>query len=220
MTTPLVIGSLYQARIWCVQAEQAAVNTVYYLVTNTTGAAVNDTDMARVIELDVEALYKGWLSTDASFRGVQVALSNPPPPMAQFPAPVFSNVFAGVGALAVPDCPRQVSGIIQWTTAFSGHRYRGHIYPPFPTTAAVASDGIPAASWQTNMINLGTALLGLTSISNVGATGTAAVAMCLHHRAGKSPIPNATPVTGKVIPPKFATQKRRGSYGRANSSPI
>lgn len=219
MTTPLTVGGLYQCRIWGLQAEQAAVNTIYYLVTNTTGAAVNDTDLARVLELNVEAIYKGYMSTDSSFRGVQVILNNPAPG-SPAPAPVFSNVFAGAGALAPPDCPRQVSGIIEWTTAFAGRRYRGRIYPFFPPTAQVASNGIPSAAWQTNMINLGTAMLGLTLVNNVGSTGSAATALYLHHRAGKSPTPLATPVTGKVIPPKFATQKRRGSYGRPNSSPI
>jgi hypothetical protein len=219
MPSPLVVGSLYSVRTWLVQAEQAAVNTVYYLVQSTTGNTPNDTDLARVFEVNTEALYKGITSTDVTYRGVQVSLDNPKPPSG-VPATVFSNVFAGPGSLTPPDCPRQISGLIEWTTNFSGKRYRGHTYVPFPAVAHVATDGVPTATYQTGLLNLANAILGFTSVSNVGATGTASIALYLHHRAGKTPIPNATPITGKVVPAKFANQRRRGSYGRPNNSPI
>jgi hypothetical protein len=219
MANQLVTNGLYACRIWTVQAEQAAVNTIYYNVLNQTGTAVNDTDLAAQVEAAVATIYKSIQSTDVNFRGVQVFLTNPIAGMPA-PAPVFSNASAGPGTLTPPDCPRQVSGLIQWTTNFSGRRYRGHFYMPFPSTSLVATDGVPTAAYQTVLVNLANALLGLTSIHNVGFTGTATVAMYLHHRPGKSPTPLATPITGKVVPPKFATQRRRGSYGRANSSPI
>lgn len=219
MSAVLVVNGLYANRIWCLQAEQAAVNTVYYNVIANTGVLVQDTDMARVIEAMVAPQYKAIQSTDVSFRGVQTYLTNPPAGGAA-PSTVFSNALAGPGSLTPPDCPRQVSGLISWTTNLLGKRYRGRFYMPFPSTSLVATDGLPTAAYQTSLVNLGHAFLNLVTINNVGSTGSATVALYLHHRAGKSPTPLATPITGIVVPPKFATQKRRGSYGRPNNSPI
>jgi len=217
MTAPLAVGGLYQVRIWTTQAEQAAVNTIYYLCGSNTGTLVTDVDMAVYIESLVAPVYKSITSTDVSFRGTQVSLINPAGPV---PSTVFSNALVGPGSLTPPDCPRQVSGLIQWTTNFAGRRYRGHFYMPFPTISLVATDGVPTAAYQTVLVNLATALIGVLSIPHVGGGGAANVVLTLHHRPGLSPTPAATPITGKVVPPKFATQRRRGSYGRANSSPI
>lgn len=219
MASPLSTNGLYQCRAWTLQAEQAAVNTVYYLVLSQAGTPTTDADLAINFEALVAPQYKALISTDAQFRGVQVTLTNPAPGV-PVPATQFSNLLVGAGSASPPDCPRQVSGIIQWTTNFSGKRFRGHLYFPFPTVGNVQTDGVPTAAYQTSLSNFANSLIAFTTVQNGPHTGTATVAMYLHHRAGISPTPLATPITGKVVPGKFATQRRRGSYGRPNSSPI
>jgi hypothetical protein len=220
MTAPLQVGGIYEVRAWLLQAEQVAVNTWHYFVLNTVGTAVNDTDMALTLETDVASKYKALLSTDTQFRGVQVTLKNPAPGVSP-PATIFSNTLFGNGSAAEPDCPRQCSGLIHWSSPLGGRRNRGRTYFPFPTAGNLLTNGQPTAAYQTSLAAFATALLNRTTISNAGALGTATVDLVIYHR----PIPPAamitpTPVTGFVVPAKFATQKRRGSYGRPNSSPI
>ena len=217
MTAPLQAGGLYQVRIWTVQAEQAAVNTIYYLCSSNSGTLVTDVDLAFYTEALVAPIYKSVMSTDVSFRGTQVTMINPG---GAVPSTVFSNAAFGPGSLTPPDCPRQVSGLFTWTTNLSGRRFRGHFYMPFPSTSVVATDGVPTAAYQTVLVNLANALITQNTIPHVGGGGSATVNLVLHHRPGKTPTPLATPITGKVVPNKFATQKRRGSYGKPNGSPI
>jgi hypothetical protein len=220
MTAPLVVGGLYEVRAWLLQAEQAAVNTWHYFVLNQTGTAVNDTDMALTLETDVAAKYKALLSTDTQFRGVQVTLKNPAAGTSP-PATVFSNTLFGNGSAAEPDCPRQCAGLIHWSTPLGGPKNRGRTYFPFPTAGNLLTNGQPTAAYQTSLVAFATALLNRTTISNAGALGTATVDLVIYHRPAKgTPMPTPTPVTGFIVPAKFATQKRRGSYGRPNGSPI
>jgi hypothetical protein len=220
MTAPLQVGGIYEVRSWILQAEQAAVNTVHFLVLATSGAVPNDTDLARVYEVQTEALYKGMLSTDTSYRGVQVTLKTPAANTSP-PATVFSNAFVGPGSLAPPDCPRQSAGLIHWSTPLGGRRNRGRLYIPFPPVAEVATNGTPSTTYMTALSNLATAHINFVTVNNVGSTGTATVDLVIYHRTKfGQPSITPTPITGFIVPAKFATQRRRGSYGRPNSSPL
>lgn len=220
MTAPLQNGSIYEARVWLTNVEQAAVNSFHFLCLNHTGTAVNDTDLARALEAVVAPIYKPAVSPVTSFRGVQVMVRNTPaqgPP----PAPVFSNALVGPGTATIPDCARQVAGLIHWTTPLGGPAYRGRTFFPFPTGGALGSSGTPTAGYQTEMKALGDALLAFTSVSNAGALGTATLDLVIfHYRKNPQAAIIPTPITGYIIANKFATLRRRGSYGRPNTSPI
>jgi len=216
MTIALQMGDQIQARIWFTQAEQAAVCTFTWSVLSVSGLSVSDNDAARVIDTAVATLFKSIMSTDSSYRGTQLTvISRTPRPVAQS---YVTN--QGPGVEAPPDLPRQTAGLISWQTAFAGRRFRGRTYTPFPATGNNQTDGIPTSSYQTVLGNIANALFNLNTISNVGSTGSALVQMILLHRAGKSPTPQPSPVSGYIIRAKWATQRRRGSYGRANGSPI
>lgn len=216
MSTVLNAGDLIQYRVWCLQAEQASVNTFYYLVSAPTGSPVTDLDGARTFDAAIASLYKAIMSTDASYRGVQANIVQRVP----LPAAVFYNGSVGAGGEAPPDCPRQTCGLVSWQTQLAGRRYRGRFYMPFPSVGNVQTDGIPTAAYVTSLNNLASAIRNYNVITNVGATGNMAATLVIHHRPGKSPTPTVTPVSGQITSVKFATQRRRGSYGRANSSPI
>jgi len=217
MGTPLIVGDLAQVRMWTLQAEQAAVNTWYYNVVALSGTPTTDQDIANYVDLQLAAQMKSMISTDASYRGIQVTLLQRP---TNPPATVFANTRVGAGTVSPPDCPRQCCGLISWVTALSGRRYRGRFYVPFPTNGFLATDGVPTAAYQTLMSGLATDIRTITSVPNAAATGTASTVMVIHHRPGISPTPSITAVTGQSVAAKFATQRRRGSYGRPNSSPI
>lgn len=217
MSIPLVVGDIVQLRIWVTQAEQAAVMTFNYDILGISGLSVSDADCARDFDSLVATPTKALLSTDASYRGVGATLID----RAQRPQTQYAITNQGPGGAAPPDLPRQTCGLISWLTAFSGRQYRGRTYWAFPATGMNATDGVPTPAYLTSLANIATAIQGITGFTNTGSTGNAAAQMIILHRQTKHPpLPVNTPVTGYIIRPKWATQRRRGSYGRANQSPI
>jgi len=157
------------------------------------------------------ALYKALLASDAVYVGLQVNRI--------FPLPVTiadQNVTGGGAGTAAGDIlPRQVSGIITKRTAFSGKKYRGRIYLPFP--AEGDNDpviGSPVAGYTTRLDTFKASLFGNWTISS-GGNGAVMVPIVWH--ADTSTYDD---VVGSTSRPFWATQKRRGSYGEPNPFPL
>jgi len=217
MAYPLVVNSLLKARVWCTQAEQAAVNTLFYFVSSITGAPTTDLDVAKYIDSFLNGRFKAVIGNDATYRGVQVSVQNVSP----LPATQFYNGNAAIGTGGAIDLPRQTCGLLQFQTANAGRRFRGRWYLPFPATTADVAGGLPSSTYLTAAQSIASALLTNLSAPNASATGVANLVPCLQHRPGISPLPaNVTNITTISVSTKWATQRRRGSFGRANSSPI
>jgi hypothetical protein len=213
---PVNATDVLQFRTWVSQAEQGAVVTFYYGILSQSGTPTTDLDCANAIDAILAPKFKSILSTDASYRGTQAVIINRP----VRPAPVISNLLTGAGSAAPPDLPRQTCGLISWRTPFSGRRYRGRMYVPFPPAVDNGTDGVPIAGYITVLSNIGTALMGLTTINNAAVTGSVGVSFVLNHGKGKTPIPAVTPITSFTAQNKWATQRKRGSYGKANVPPF
>ena len=216
MATVLTIGTLLRARIWASNAEQASVNNMGYLVVGLTGAPTFDTDVARSLDALMAPIYKPTMTTNSHYNGVQVTWPTTTPR----PATVFVNTNFGPGTQAPPDLPRQVCGVVGFQTNLAGRRYRGRAYFPFPASSMDSGDGAPSAAYVAYLTSWRGALVGLTSVPNAGATGTAQLSPVIIHEPGKTDVPPPTPIIASTSSTRWGTQRRRGSYGRANSSPI
>ncbi len=106
---------------------------------------------------------------------------------------------------------RQLCGMISWRTLFAGPANRGRTFFPFPCTDEDSVGGVPTIAYETILNNIATALAGPIAF---GAGGMAVLGV--YHRVSRT----TSPIDDWTIQRKFATQKRRGSYGRANVSPI
>lgn len=208
----LEAGDLIQFRIWTTLAEQAAVNTVYYQCGIVTGTAPSLLVATQQFGLIVVGLLPDLLPDVVNFNGVQSAIVNDNPRTVGINEPIDAPGTAGSLAL-----PRQSAGLISWRTAFSGPSGRGRMYLPFPPVDDDATIGLPSAAYKTAATAYANALRTLTSFA--GLSGDVAVALTLAQY--RKPIYVATNhITDFTVPLKWATIKRRGSYGRPNSSPI
>lgn len=217
MSTTLLPGMLVSARFWTADSEQASINVINYRVPSVTGVATTDQDMANYLDLQMASVYKPLIYNAANYRGVQVAILGVTPR----PATVFSNTHAGAGTAGATGLPRQTCGLVSYQTALGGRRFRGRTYLPFPTTADNQTNGTPTPGYLTLLTNWLAQLFASNTVPNAGATGSAAILPVLNHRAGKTPIPaTVTDITHSTVSPSWATQRRRGSFGRANSVPI
>lgn len=219
MATNLVVGEVVQARIWCVDSEQASVNTLWYVVAAAGGTPATDQDVADNLNVTFAPLMKGLLNNLAAYHGVQVNIHNGTAPFRQITAPVFNNSLVGNGTRGAIALPRQTCGLLSFQTPFPGQAFRGRFYIPFPADADNQGGGAPGATYITNA----TALAGQVGVgqSIVASTRTATLARVLLHGPGKDGVtPPPTIISGTSVSGKWATQRRRGTFGRANSSPI
>lgn len=219
MANPIATGNLCQVRIWCVAEEQAAVNTVWYECAAAGLSPATDQDLCDTIDTLVAPLYQAWMSSATEYRGVEVMLVDPAPPYKPLFGPVIQNVNAGPGITGTKVLPRQVCGLIKYSTGRAGRAFRGRLFIPFSSDSNYATNGQVNATGIAALSAIAVALLGDPGVSIGGRTAT--LVRILHHRKNKEGLyPDPTPVTGGTISSSYATQRKRGSYGRPNSSPV
>jgi hypothetical protein len=219
MSTLLLPSDLLKVSVWCTNAEQASVNTFWYSVIGVGSPDATDQDMAT--ELDTGFLNTALppiLNNLTRYNGVEVQIYRPTGTMFVIFNAAISIAGAGMGTGGALALPRQTSGITDWRTRFAGRAYRGRTYWPFPSVSHDVGDGIPTGAYITLISTLATGFLNFT---NVTGSGTATVQLVMRHRknkAGTIPIPSQILVGTQLT--KWATQRRRGSFGRPNVSPI
>lgn len=210
MPAALAVGDRVQVRIWSSDAEQASVNTVYYKVISLAGTGASDARLATDFDAVIAAAMKNLLNVSARYDGVQVTIVN------RLPLPVSQtgNVNAGLGTRGINSLPRQAAGILSIRTDIAGPRGRGRLYLPFPSGVDNTDPGRPLGAYITNAELLGADMLAFAS-TGVGAN-TANLQWVVWSKVHAAMIP----VVNYIVPPFWATMKKRGSYGRPNRSPI
>lgn len=210
----LAVGNIVTFRIWCTDAEQASVNTLRYQVISQTGSGGTLLQAATAFDAGISAIMTTLLNNNAEYKGVQAYVNQVP-----LPAPAVSTTGTGFGTGGANAMSRQTAGLIGWKTNFAGPAFRGRMYIPFPSTSEDAVGGVPSTVYTTDLDNFATALISFGTVGSGGNTST--LQFVIAHTVGKSGIrPAPSVIASGAGTGKWATQKRRGSYGRANSSPI
>jgi hypothetical protein len=219
----LEVAQLVQARIWCADSEQAAVNTLWYVVAAIGSPAATDQDVADNLDTIIAAHMKAVLAATATYRGVQVQIFSGMPVGLIYPAlfaSVFINSSSGPGVAGAIGLPRQTCGLIEYQTDIPGRQGRGRSYIPFPASADNDVNGVPTAGYLTNLAFVAGDMGSGLAVSGVGGTATL-VRVIPHLKKNKAGnFVSHTPITNASGSASWATQRRRGSFGRANSSPI
>lgn len=211
MATVLAINNVVRLTIVTRDDEQVAMMTPHAVVTGVGGAPATDQDVADYMDAGLEVLLKPLMAADAEYRGLIVQKIYPAPKAAF----VDSNGFAGIGTAGAVSLPRQSAGLISLRTALAGPANRGRMYVPFPSVTDNATDGVPTAGYVTKLNSFASNLIAGLATVNVGGR-TAALQLVIWHRT----LNNWTPVTTYQSSALWATQRRRGSYGRANTTSL
>lgn len=207
---PLVDGGIYEARVFATKGDQTAINVLHF-------------DAATVIAGDVtlveaaNAFYDTWgpaflpmASAAVSFRGVGLRQITIP-----LPVETFSTTAPANGTNTSPTMPTQVSGIVSYYTAVAGRGGRGRTYVPFPSQSANDTTDLPTTVYMELLTALVATYGTGWTVSGLSG-GQMYLRLGVYHRLTKT----FTPVIKTVPRVKWATQRRRGSEGRPNSSPI
>lgn len=215
MSRTVAVGNWLAVRIWCSSQEQASVNTLNYAVTAVGGASVTDQEIADYVQGVVVGAggILPMLDNTATFDGIAVNFLNVRP----LPATALSTASPTSGTGGAIGNPRQATGLTAWLTDFAGPAFRGRTYWPFAPAADDFGGGVPSTTYLTAVASLAARL---HSFSPGTSPDIATLRLNIYHRA-KAPNPAyMSLVVADTTRTKWATQKRRGSYGRPNVSPF
>jgi hypothetical protein len=110
--------------------------------------------------------------------------------------------------------PGQVSGMLTKRTGFPGRSGRGRIYIPFPSDAFVEpTNNVPTAAYVGKLQQI--ANFYAADFSFVAGGTSYTFQPVLFRKKTKT----VTPLTAVQTRPRWATQRRRGNYGRVNVPP-
>jgi len=208
----MALGDVYKARFCCYTPSQIGLNVTHWVVTAETGVGASHAEIADKFNTEFAADYKAVISSNASYRGVGITKVLPLPVSAE-----TANVTAdGFGAGGLNLAPTQSSGIITIKDGLAGRAHRGRIYIPFPSADSVDPAGAPTIVYRANMLTLMGEFANV-QVCGVGANTTTLV-LGLYHRLPAPP--TATIIAQLSVPAKFATQRRRGQYGKTNVVPF
>lgn len=211
--TTLRIGNFLRTQIFCQQQEQVSCNTwTYQVIADQYVQGPTDLDWAVYFEQQMAPLMKAIVAADATFLGVKVSQYNNTDKY----YPQTSQTQKGFGTDGPIAMPRQVCGIYSRETAFRGPGFRGRVYLPFPATVDDQSNAVPTAAYVANLTTLAIKAEGMFQFTGT-AGGKCVVAPYLVH---KNKLIAPTPILGWLVRGKWATQRRRGSYGRSNLDPF
>lgn len=217
MSVQILTGDYLEVRAYCTMTDQLSINTFRYFVLSATGTPDDHDTLVQWTEL-AAPLYKGMLNQEATYYGASLNVLRG---ALRFVTQVSSNK-QGAGTLNTKALPRQTCGLTRLKTPFSGRRYQGRIFWPFPGYAAPLTGSVPDTIQQAAWINAANAL----AVQVVIATGTGASTLqpVIFHRPSRKPNqpppPEPSLVVDRVTPLKFATQRRRSSFGRTNPPPF
>lgn len=209
MAQNLSVGNIVQATMVCTSGPQVSLNRLIYKVLSITGAP-KDQDLADAVDNSAGPALVLALANNAKYLGTLAQIIWPLPVYKR----VAQNTNSGFGAFGGEMMASQTCGIITWESVFAGPAFRGRMYVPFPSINAISAGETPTAGYVTAIGNLATAIRTLTAIGSGG--NTASVSFSIYNRTTHV----ATVVNSQIPRAKWATQKKRGDYGKQFTSPI
>ncbi len=203
------INDIYEVKVYTTLGNQAGLNVFHHLVSNVVGTGVSDQQLADHYAGLYPSVYKNIMSSAASFRGVGVRRIKP-----TISLEVYSTIGQGPGLVTGDPLPKQIAGMITLRTALPGRANRGRMYVPFPAEAHNDADTTPTAPYMVLLGNLGMVVWS-DSVAGGGAN-TQTMSPGVYHRA----LGTLTRLTTYTTRDRWATQRRRGDYGKPNILPI
>jgi len=191
----------------------AVLNNFYSANTPAGSGAVFTNDVCTAFDGIVAALYKALIWNTADYRGIRCRTVWPVlPPMDAWVVEVGNEGTGGAGAVGLPS---QTCGLLRKISEVLGKKGEGRQYLPFPSTSDNETSGRPNATYQGHAAALGTALITPFVVTGTGTKSFTFNPCLFNPKDGPGPR-----ITGTLTTTDWATQRRRGAYGRANLAPI
>ena len=190
---------------------QLGVFTRKFKVVAITGQGLTLGEIAVGFEGTYAPLTTALMSAAALHRGHRTAIIWPP---VHITASAYSNDNGGAGLVAGDTMAKQVSGLVSHYDGLGGPRHRGRCFIPFPSETDNDPNGLPIAGYVTRLAALSA---DWNTVKVYGAAGnTISLQPVLFHKADQT----TTNIILNTSRGRWATQRRRGDYGRTNAFPV
>lgn len=206
MSLRLLNNDVIRMRIFYHQVDQEAVNTMHFVISASTGLGITMNEL--LVAMD------GAYTTALQLCQVQTAFLRSYSGQRIQPAPLTLLEFFPIGTAGTAGAdplPGQVSGLIAFGTDLAGPSQRARLYIPFPDQSLndplLNRPSVAGLTLYAGLVALLSVPLGVT-----GAGGNAAATPVIWHRATST----YAFITSGTARDAWATQKRRGNYGRTN----
>lgn len=200
------VNDVWVAVIQTRQQDQVGLCVTHWACTGQVGLGGSDVVFASILDGRITADFLQNMQSNASYEQTSVSRVRPLPPT----KPVIDSTSAAAGTDATDRLPKQVSGLLTKNTAFGGPRYRGRLYMPFPSEGFNDVDGRPNGAYTGRLQTWGTQYFqGMTVTS--GADTSSLVPIIYHRDTNTWDV-----VTSVLVRGRWATQRRRGDFGRPN----
>lgn len=202
-----------RAYCWHAGSSQIGINTLRYRIAIVVPgvAPLESRDLCAAISDKLAPKYKALLDSSATYLGISMQIWPSRAVVAD-----WSKEGAGAGLVVGNDCPTQASGLISLRTNVAGPKGRGRIYPPFPSVTSNGADALPVADYVTALNELSDLVVGPENV----LAGPDLISVTYYgFIAPNVPEPVKKDVTRAFGVRKWATQRRRGSFGRRNEIP-
>jgi len=223
-TISVPVNSIVKARVFTSCQQQLGVNVLYYRLVAIESAPDGDLqELCAAFSAWVASAYKAVMTQEADFRGC--GLQNLGDGLVgTWPSiEVYSDSGKGVGTVTGTALPKQTCGIITKRTVIAKRLGRGRMYVPFPGEADNLDHGIPSTSYVDRLTTLASKVLANFSISTAGE-GLNTLQPLLRGDLTPANTTDGTwmwnPIVDYTPRPRWATQRRRGDYGRQNEFPV
>jgi len=208
----ITVGGVVRFRTYYTYPGQVATNSREWQCTNITGASTfpSPTVLLR-LDNDFSAVVKNCMTADATYYGSQLYFLTPP---ASPPRPDNNTVNQGPGSDLGEALPLQTSGLISLYSETLGKAGQGRIYIPFPSIDSQGTDSTPDGLYMIDLDNVATDLTTPKVI--VSGIVTSTWVPVLYVPGGPPP----KTITKYIARDGWATQRRRGNFGRPNPNPF
>lgn len=193
-------------------AVQIAVLRRHWLCTIKTagGGPVTFADVAASIDADLNVALTACMYNGAQYRGTRVRRAFP----VNLDGWELSTAGADAGNAGSIGLPSQAAGLISFFGSVYGKKGQGRQYVPFPSQDDNVGLGIPTAGYLTRLDALAGVWAAQRLVTVAGQTAT------LEPGASSKPEAQFSIITGSKVGTAWATQKRRGGYGKVNRPPF
>lgn len=215
----LQAGDVHRLIIYTYMNGQLGMNTFHTICNTVDPGPPSMINIAQFWATLFPSKYVQVMANEATYLGLGLRHIDPLP----IGSEAVSIVGTGPGVGGTPPLPSQTCGLITQVGGLPALARKGRTYLPFPPSAASVAPGVPSAGYLTGIQPIGNILINTWNMTGP-YTGTQFNFIC----GWRPPQPTHTPplLRSYAVPQffvraaKWATQRRRGGFGRPNALPF
>jgi len=207
-----VSGDVVRSVFVCTIPGQTSTNSRdWQVISISGGTTVLSSAILESLSTDIPGQFKAMMSSDANFYGIMLYKRTP---VGIAPRPDTTNNGAGPGTVGVGLLPSQTCGLISLYSDTLGKTGQGRIYLPFPSPLSNDATGTPSGQYALDSEQLALSLTN--NLPVVDGAVTAVIKPCLYRPGGPPPYF----LNAHRSHDAWATQRKRGGFGRLNAPPF